>query len=91
MQATSISVEPKRDLLRDYVTKHTLAVEFGVSTRTIERWVRLRLLPAPVRLGRTSLYHLPTIWGHLENQEKRTPRRRSQTLEGRGHDRPRDR
>ena len=73
MRATGISVEPKSDLLHDYVTKHSLAVEFGVSTRTIERWVRLRLLPAPVRLGRTTLYHLSTIRNHLESQARGLP------------------
>jgi predicted DNA-binding transcriptional regulator AlpA len=55
-------------LLSEYARKDELAQQFGVSERTIERWVRLRVLPAPVRLGRTSLYHLPTIQEHLAGQ-----------------------
>ena len=55
-------------LLDEYVGKRELAREFGVSKRTIERWVRLRLLPAPVRLGRTALYHIPTLKRHLADQ-----------------------
>jgi predicted DNA-binding transcriptional regulator AlpA len=54
-------------LLADYLRKDDLAREFGVSARTIERWVRLRILPQPVRLGRTSLYHLPTVRQHLQD------------------------
>lgn len=63
-------------LLSEYVRKNELAQQFGVSERTIERWVRLRLLPAPVRLGRTSLYHLPTIQEHLAGQLQPERRRR---------------
>ena len=54
-------------LLAEYANKKEVADEFDVSERTIERWVRLRLLPAPVRLGRTSLFHLPTIRRHLDS------------------------
>lgn len=57
-------------LLSEYVRKKELATEFDVSERTIERWVRLRLLPAPVRLGRTTLYHVPTVIQHLADQAK---------------------
>ena len=48
-------------LLADYIPKEQVAAEFDVSSRTIERWVRLRLLPAPIRLGRKSLHHVPSI------------------------------
>ena len=63
-------------ILADYVRKEDLAKEFEVSTRTIERWVRLRLLPAPVRLGKTSLHHLPTVREHLKNLTNTAARRR---------------
>ena len=55
-------------LLGEYVRKDELAHEFGVSPRTIERWVRLRLLPKPVKLGRSSFHHVPTIREHLLKQ-----------------------
>lgn len=64
-------------LLAEFVRKEDLAREFGVSERTIERWVRLRLLPAPIRLGRTSLYHLPTVKKYLADQTSDKIRRRS--------------
>jgi predicted DNA-binding transcriptional regulator AlpA len=47
--------------LADFITKLELAEILQVSPRTIERWIRLRELPAPVRLGRTSFFHLPSI------------------------------
>lgn len=59
--------EALANLLGDYASKQNLATAFDVSERTIERWVRLRLIPAPVRLGRTSLFHLPTVRQHLED------------------------
>jgi hypothetical protein len=60
------------DLLTDYVSKADLAQQFGVSVRTVERWVRLRLLPPPVRLGRISLFHVPTLREFLESDAKRS-------------------
>ena len=70
----AVSLEP---LLQGYASKDQLADEFRVSPRTIERWVRLRLLPAPIRLGRKSLYHLPSIKRHMTDQLARpsAPRR----------------
>lgn len=53
------------DLLADFASKSDLAQRFEVSERTIERWVRMRVLPQPVRLGRTSLFHLPSVQDHL--------------------------
>jgi len=55
-------------LLTDYAETQLLAQQFGVSQRTIERWVRLRLLPAPLRLGRKSFHHLPSIKKHLADR-----------------------
>ena len=75
----SASGNQKSELLSEYVRKNELARQFGVSGRTIERWVRLRLIPAPVRLGRTSLYHLPTIQKHLAHQTHGDRGRRSRS------------
>ena len=55
-------------LLDDYVQKDDLARDFDVSPRTIERWVRLRLLPPPIKIGRTRLYHIPSIRKSLEDR-----------------------
>lgn len=57
--------EKDGDILTGFVSKERLAEEFGVSPRTIERWIRLRFLPPPVRLGRTTLYHVETVRMHL--------------------------
>ena len=58
-------------LLHDYVQKDDLAREFDVSPRTIERWVRLRLLPPPVKIGRTQLHHVPSIRKSIEDRMER--------------------
>jgi excisionase family DNA binding protein len=54
--------------LADFVTKRELAEILQVSPRTVERWIRLRELPAPVRLGRTSFFHLPSIEALLQGR-----------------------
>ena len=56
-----------QSLLAEFAGKPDLAAQFRVSPRTIDRWVRMRLLPAPVRMGRTSLFHVPTVKRHLEH------------------------
>ena len=65
--------------LAEFVRNKDLARDFDVSERTIERWVRLRLLPAPLRLGRTRLHHIPTVKKYLadqmEQRSRRNPRR----------------
>jgi excisionase family DNA binding protein len=48
-------------LLKDFVTKQEVAQMFGVTTRTVDRWVRLRQIPAPLKIGRQRLWHLPTV------------------------------
>jgi hypothetical protein len=54
--------------LCDYANKAEIARSFGVSMRTIERWVPLHILPAPVPLGQTARHHLPTITKYLSEQ-----------------------
>ena len=71
VEAPRDSVAPCSPLLTDYLQKDQLAQQFGVSQRTIERWVRLRLLPAPLRLGRNSFHHLPSIKKHLTDRAER--------------------
>ena len=71
VEAPRGSAAPCSALLTDYVRKEQLAQLFGVSQRTIERWVRLRLLPAPLRLGCNSFHHLPSIKKHLTDRAER--------------------
>ncbi len=56
------------DLLAEYARTDELAREFDKSPRTIERWVRLRLIPPPIRLGSVSLHHIPTLKQHLTDR-----------------------
>ncbi len=74
------SEDHKPSLLSDYARKDELAREFDVSERTIERWVRLRLLPPPIRLGRTALHHIPTLKQHLVDQTSDKIRWRSRKI-----------
>jgi hypothetical protein len=73
-EAPKDAVPPCSPLLTDYAETQQLAQEFAVSRRTIERWVRRRLLPAPLRLGRKSLHHLPSIRKHLSDRAERGSR-----------------
>lgn len=75
--AGAIQRDGDSHLLIDFARKEQLAREFGVSERTIERWVRMRVLPKPVRLGRTLLFHIPTIRRYLESQSPSDRPRRS--------------
>jgi hypothetical protein len=71
LEASQDRVATCSPLLTDYAETQLLAQQFGVSQRTIERWVRLRLLPAPLRLGRKSFHHLPSIRKHLADRAER--------------------
>ncbi len=76
--AESAGKEP--GLLAEFIWKKDLAHEFRVSERTIERWVRLRLLPAPLKLGRTSIFHVPTVKKDLVDQTSDKIRWRSRKI-----------
>ncbi len=54
-----------KSLLSGFISKAEMARAFGVSERTVERWVRLRLLPRPLKMGRSSLFHRQTLEEHL--------------------------
>jgi hypothetical protein len=69
--ATELSSEESRTnpgLLADYARTDQLAKIFNVSPRTIERWTRLKLLPAPLKLGRKRLHHIPSIRKRLADR-----------------------
>ena len=74
-EQASATPEGPADALIGFVRTEDLAVQFGVSERTIQRWIRLRLLPQPVRLGRTTLHHLPTIREFMAEQSQARPTR----------------
>lgn len=59
----------------EFLTKPQLAALFGVSERTVERWVRLRSLPAPTRVGRQRLWHRDRLITFLTEGPRRGARR----------------
>lgn len=52
-------------ILEDYATVEALAEEVNRSPRTLERWVRQRIIPAPVKIGAVRMFHVPTLRKHL--------------------------
>lgn len=45
----------------DYVSPAQLAATLGVCHDTITRWRRAGRLPQPIRIGRTTRYHMPSV------------------------------
>lgn len=50
---------------QDVVTKADLASAFDVSGRTIERWIRLRQLPQPKRVGKNRIWSGAQLRQHV--------------------------
>jgi hypothetical protein len=48
-------------ILKDFATTHQLAKALHKSPRTIERWVRLRIIPQPKKVGRERYHHIPSV------------------------------
>ncbi len=59
--------------LEEFASKKDVADAFNVTSRTIERWVRLRIFPSPIKVGRQSLFHVPTIKKHLKAAAENAP------------------
>jgi hypothetical protein len=57
------------ETLKDYLSRTELAVEFGVSTKTLVRWEKDEGLPVTF-LGRDPLYYKPSIQRWLRAREK---------------------
>lgn len=50
---------------RAFLNKQQIADWFGVSKRTLERWVETDEFPSPFRIGGVCFWHVPTLtrWG----------------------------
>jgi hypothetical protein len=48
-------------LAEDWMTKTDLAHFFGKSPRTIERWCAMRTAPPRIKVGNTTLFHVPSM------------------------------
>ena len=58
----------RRSAFKGFVDKHGLAEEFGVTPRTIERWVNRRVIPQPRKVGRFRLWHLDSLRQQLAKE-----------------------
>ena len=57
-------------------TKHVAAL-FGVSERTVSRWIALRIGPARIKIGKLVLFNLDRLPDWLAEHEEERPTRRS--------------
>ncbi len=63
-------------VLRGYLRREELAQQFGLSTRTIDRWEALGQGPPRVAVGRTILYSVESVREWLLTRETRPSVRR---------------
>lgn len=74
-------------VLQGYLRREELAEQFGLSTRTIDRWEALRQGPPRITVGRTILYNIDTVrdWlSAMESRPRSTPKRRPIKNSGNG-------
>ncbi len=59
------------EILDDYLTEPALAVQLGKSTRTLQRWRRLRIGPTPTICGNKIIYAVDDVrtWLRAQRQE----------------------
>jgi hypothetical protein len=56
-------------VLDNYLSRPHAAAQLGKHTRTLERWERLRIGPAVVRIGKSPMYRREAIRDWLLKQE----------------------
>jgi hypothetical protein len=61
---------PVQPILADYLSPEQLAIEIGVSLRTVARWHALRHGPPRVMLGRRPMYKRSSVAAWIERQER---------------------
>jgi predicted DNA-binding transcriptional regulator AlpA len=77
----SQTTSPASVLLSGYLRREELAQQFGLSTRTIDRWEALKEGPPRVSIGRTILYNVESVREWLSTREKRPmPRRKRRAV-----------
>lgn len=50
------------------LTQHEAAKQLGVSTRTLQRWVKAKYFPPPHRIGRGAFYRPGEVANWINNQ-----------------------
>ena len=63
-------------ILAGYLRREELARQFGISTRTVDRWEAMRMGPPRIAVGRTILYNIESVREWLAIQERRPLSRR---------------
>ena len=58
-------------VLQGYLRREELAQQFGLSTRTIDRWEARRQGPPRITVGRTILYNIESVREWLSAMERR--------------------
>lgn len=68
---------PDIGLLEDWISRHDLAIDLGVSEDTLWRWDMRRTGPQSIKLGRKVYYRRSTVRSWLEAREhaRKTPSR----------------
>jgi predicted DNA-binding transcriptional regulator AlpA len=73
---------PVSALLSGYLRREELAQQFGLSTRTIDRWEALKEGPPRVSIGRTILYNVESVREWLSTRERRSMPRQKRRAAG---------
>ncbi len=58
------------EILSDYFTPTELAAELGISSRTLERWRRLRETPPETKIGIRVFYRKNAVQAWIRSREQ---------------------
>jgi hypothetical protein len=71
----------RKSLLDGYLGEEALAAELDVTTRTLQRWRKLRTGPPASWVGKTPVYRFESVLKWLQATETPMPRRRAAPAE----------
>jgi hypothetical protein len=69
-------------LLDEYLSPAQLAVELGISPRTLPRWEALGEAPPKITIGRKAYYHIVAVRTWLKAREQRARSREKDAQAG---------
>ena len=73
------AMQPKSNLLDEYLTPAELAAELGVCTKTLDRWRVTGSGPPITKIGRKPFYSRESVRGWLQAREQRANSTRKTT------------
>jgi predicted DNA-binding transcriptional regulator AlpA len=62
------------NVVEGYIEPNPLAVQIGITRRTLDRWYALRIGPPRVQIGRKILYRVEAVQQWLLSREESQPR-----------------